>query len=284
MKKCTFLGVVLLAVGLCGKLSAQTDSTLNHRYVTTSLLIGAGPTNLYESYLSPVEYTGPQIRGAYERMRQWKTGGGRWHEQWWAQAYASKLTNRSKSGQMYQAMANLNYGVLYGIPLHSRLKLYVGPQLDAHAGAVLNRRNSNNPAQAQIYASLDASAMAVYKFKLWNYPLIARLQGNLPLIGAKFSPEYGESYYEMFVVGNNARHVYFTSPHNALTWRQLLSLDFPVGLLNMRLAYVMDIQQSSINHIRFHSYSHSFMVGLTKNFYLLKGKRAGMYHPQYPAY
>ena len=83
--------------------------------------------------------------------------------------------------------------------------------IDLNGGFIYNLRNSNNPAQAKAYGSIDASAMAIYKFKIGNYPLVLRYQANLPLMGLMFSPEYGQSYYEIFSLGHGGKNILFTS-------------------------------------------------------------------------
>ena len=52
-----------------------------------------------------------------------------------------------------------------------------------------------------------------------------------------------------------------------------LTADFPVGRARMRLAYLCDLQQSHVNDIKTHAYSHVFMVGFVKEFYLLGNKK-----------
>ena len=54
--------------------------------------------------------------------------------------------------------------------------------IDPERGFVYNTRNSNNPAQAKAYGSVDISGMAIYKFRIGNHPLVARYQANLPLL------------------------------------------------------------------------------------------------------
>lgn len=103
-------------------------------------------------------------------------------------------------------------------------------------------------------------------------PLTARYQANLPLMGVMFSPEYGQSYYEIFELGHGGNNVVFTSLHNQPSLRQFLTLDFPLGNINMRAGYVCDIQQAKANGLKSHTWSHIFMLGFVKNFYLLKGK------------
>ena len=67
--------------------------------------------------------------------------------------------------------------------------------------------------------------------------------------------------------------VKFTSLHNQPSLRQMLTADFPVGRAKMRLAYIWDAQQSDVNSIKTHTYSHVFMVGFVKDLYLLPNKK-----------
>jgi hypothetical protein len=64
----------------------------------------------------------------------------------------------------------------------------------------------------------------------------------------------------------------------------MLSGDFPVGKSKLRLTYMADLQQSNVNHIKTHTYSHVFMVGFVKELYIFKGKREGALPPSVGAY
>ena len=89
-------------------------------------------------------------------------------------------------------------------------------------------------------------------------------------MGAMFSPNYGQSYYEIFSLGNAAGVVKFTSLHNQPSLRQMLTVDFPVRKARMRVAYVWDAQQSRVNGLRTHAYSHVFMIGFVKHLYRMR--------------
>ncbi len=262
-----------LGISFPAILSAQMDSLDATRYIVRSTMIGAGKSNVFDTYLSPLEYEGPEIRFLHESMRMTRLMNGHVSVQNLLQVHFSYAKNPAKTGEMYSGLANWNIALHYQFPVSDRLKILFGPMLDVNGGVVYNRRNSNNPAQAKAYASFDASAMLVYKFRIARYPMILRYQANLPVMGAMFSPEFGESYYEMFVLDHKGKHVTFTSFHNNPSIRQLLTLDFPVRKLVMRVGYVCDIQQSKVNHLKTHTYSHDFMIGFVKNLYIFKGKR-----------
>jgi hypothetical protein len=87
-----------------------------------------------------------------------------------------------------------------------------------------------------------------------------------------FSPEMGESYYEIFSLGHYSGTIKLTSLHNQPSLRQFLSLDIPIGQQQIRLTYLGDLQQSHVNNIKTHSYSNVFMVGFVKRLYKLSNK------------
>lgn len=268
------LYVLILIVLTClpTRIQAQ-DSLQATRHVMRSVMIGAGHNNTFETYLSPLEYEGPEVRFAYETMRMTRLMDGNVSAQNLFQLHASYTENISQTNHTYGGLVNWSYALHYQFRPAKGLKILFGPMLDLNAGVVYNRRNSNNPAQAKAYGGLGASGMLIYRFRIKNYPLTVRWQANLPLLGVMFSPEFGESYYEIFSLGNGGRNVVFTSLHNNPSLRQLLTLDFPVGNTVMRVGYVCDLQQAKVNNLKSHTYSHDFMIGVVRNLYLFRGKK-----------
>lgn len=275
------LCVLILIVLTClpTRIQAQ-DSLRATRHVMRSVMIGAGHNNTFETYLSPLEYEGPEVRFAYETMRMTRLMGGNVSAQNLLQLHASYTENISQTNHTYEGLVNWSYALHYQFRPAKGLKILVGPMLDLNAGVVYNRRNSNNPAQAKVYGGLGASGMLIYRFRIKNYPLTMRWQANLPLLGVMFSPEFGESYYEIFSLGNGGRNAVFTSLHNNPSLRQLLTLDFPVGNTVMRVGYVCDLQQAKVNHLKSHTYSHDFLIGVVRHLYLMRGKSRANISPK----
>lgn len=270
LRLCVFILIVLTC--LPTRIQAQ-DSLQATRHVMRSVMIGAGHNNTFETYLSPLEYEGPEVRFAYETMRMTRLMDGNVSAQNLFQLHASYTENISQTNHTYGGLVNWNYALHYQFRPAKGLKILFGPMLDLNAGVVYNRRNSNNPAQAKAYGGLGASGMLIWKFRIRNYPMTVRYQANLPLLGVMFSPEFGESYYEIFSLGNGGQNVVFTSLHNNPSLRQLLTLDFPVGNTVMRVGYVCDLQQAKVNNLKSHTYSHDFMIGVVRNLYLFHGKK-----------
>ena len=255
------------------QLPATAEGLEQSRLVTRATMYGVGLTNVFDTYLSPQEHTGIDFRVSRESMRMTRWMDGRLSLQSFFQADLGYTRNKADNNNTFSALANWNYGLHYNFPITDNFKLLAGGLADLNGGFVYNLRNTNNPASARAYINLDVSGMAIWNLRIKNYPLTLRYQVNLPLMGVMFSPHYGQSYYEIFSLGNSSGVVKFTSLHNQPSLRQMLTADFPVGRAKMRFAYIWDAQQSHVNDIKTHTYSHVFMVGFVKELYLLKNKR-----------
>ena len=253
-------------------LHTEIDSLSENQFVMRSTLYGIGYTNILDTYLSPMEYTGVEGRILHERMRMTKLFDGNVSTQSMLQANIAYTENKSATGNEISGLVNWNYGLHYHFKLNEHLRILTGALGEINGGFIYNTRNSNNPAQAKAYINVSASAMAIYKFRIKNIPFQIRYQVNVPFIGVMFSPNYQQSYYEIFTLRNHHGIVNFTSLHNQPSLRQFLTLDIPVSWSTLRIGYVGDFQQSKVNNIRCHTYSNVFMIGFVKNFYLIKNK------------
>lgn len=267
-----FLCIILSL--LTNKGYAQTETAKKKNAVTHAMLYGVGTVNILDTYLSPVEYKGTEFRVLRESMRMTKLLDGKVSAQSILQLNFSSTKNQSKTGRQLTSMLSWNYAWHYQFQLTEQLKLLAGPMIDLNGGVIYNMRNSNNPAQAKGYLNIAASGMAIYRFNLGKLPFIARYQLNLPLVGAYFSPEYGQSYYEIFTLKHGGKNVLFTSLHNQPSMRQMLTLDFPINKVNLRLGYTCDLQQANVNSLKSHIWSNIFMIGFVRSFSLFRGKEA----------
>ena len=171
-------------------LSAQPlDAT---RFEERSLALGAGCTNLKDTYLSPLSYSGTHATLMSEYFSQAKTSSGRWFTQSLFTLHGDYATLASGNGLTIGGMADYSYTYYYKLPFKGQgLRVYVGPQGQLRMGGLYNLRNSNNPAQLKLGIHLAASAIAQYDFALWSTPMNVRLQTDLPLLGTAFGPDYG---------------------------------------------------------------------------------------------
>lgn len=276
-KNWTFtLCLLLLSWTSCDTIYAQESYQTTH-----ATLFGVGGVRQLDTYLSPLSYQGPQVQFLYETLRPTHWGKGNISTQSiWQGNFAyteSPAGNANNIGADIRYNIGWHYNWLIGSSTSSqRLRIMLGAQLDANAGVLYNTRNGNNPAQAIASLGLSASAAAIYYFQVRRQPFFLREQLDVPLIGAKFSPNYGQSYYEIFSEGNSDHNICATTPFNAPSLRNLLTLDIPFRKATLRVGYLIDIKQSDLNQLKYHSYTHAFMIGWVRHIIYQKPQRQSL--------
>ena len=250
--------------------------------INTATLIGIGGYNLMDTYLTPgsrIPYTGWGIRVMNERMKMTRLADHRISRQQVFNADIASTQNGAGTTQAFSGFLDYTLGYHYHFNPIPALKLLAGASVHAMGGFIYCVRSSNNPASAKADLDLNLSAQAIYNFRIRNYPLTLRYQMEIPFIGILFSPHYGQSYYEIFSLGNSSGVIKFTSLHNQPSLRQMLSVDLPIGYTKMRFSYLADLQQSNVNNIKTHTYSHVFMVGFVKELYRIRNKKGASVLP-----
>ena len=263
----TSIAIALAILSMPLRLVAQSagDSIRTHSFV-----LGIGSSHQLDTYLSPLNYTGYQVSFVRETLRMTRLAHRRVSFQTLWQGTFSQTSNISGTatdfgGHIgYDALWHYNWTPVKG------LRLMAGGAIGADAGVLYNSRGGNNPAQGRVCVDLSASVMAIYKFRLWGLDLGVRYQANMPVAGVMFSPQFGQSYYEIgsgYADGNAC----FSYPGNAFSLWQQLTLDIPLGKYTvMRVGYLCDIRQSHVHGIKMHDRSHSFMIGFVKHFRKVK--------------
>lgn len=225
-----------------------------------SYMLGIGRANQYDSYLSPMEYKGPQINLLHESLRMTHWAGEKVSFQQLTEVACSLTENPAHNANDWAGRASYDAAWHYNWMLPSHLRILAGGMMGGNLGFLYNDRNGNNPAQARCDLHLAASLAGVWDFSLWKHTFYLRYQADVPILGAMFSPEYGESYYEIASYGKGG-HVKCTYPGNALCLRQMLTLDIPVRKSFIRIGYLSRIHQSHVNQIEAHDIARSFSIG-----------------------
>ena len=247
-------------------LRAQSDSA---KIITSSRMIGIGGTAILDTYLSAEHFKGfgMSFLATVERKRPHR----RWSTLMEHEANLSYVHDRSNSRKELEGAYNFYWGKLYNWQLFdNRLTLQAGAVANVSLGFIYNTSNSNNPAQARAHLNIMPTGIASYRFTLFNKPMMVRYEVNLPLAGVLFSPNYGQSYYEIFNRGNYDHNVVFTTFVNAPEWRQMLTLDANLtGKWTLRIGYLGNYQQYKVNQLKQHVYTHRFLIGFTRRFSLI---------------
>ena len=246
-------------------LQGQLIDPLPIREKTT--MIAVGTANILDSYLSPENYTGEEIRFISTVHKP-----TRWNNIWQTvvnEGSIATVNNRADN--------NDEIGGAYDFQYHLRhhweqgnFNIEVGVAIGAHLGFLYNTRNSNNPAQAYASINLMPSAAISRSLTLFKRPSALHYELTAPLVGLMFSPNYGQSYYEIFSRGNYDHNIVPTTIGATPSLRHSLTLDIPLSRRNitsqLRIGYLGDYQQAKVNNLKQHHYAHLFLIGWTKYF------------------
>ena len=79
-----------------------------------------------------------------------------------------------------------------------------------------------------------------------------------------FSPGYGQSYYEIFVLGNDSEQ--FILPHPPIKrLRNYITADYPIGKVTLRAGYLRNYYRTKANNLITSISSHQFVMVLHSN-------------------
>lgn len=264
---------MLLLFYLILPVAAQSDKRDEPWSVNEATLIGAGSYNIKDSYLSDLKYTGWGLRVMNERMKTTRLADYNISRQQIINVDVSSTHNPAENTNDFAGFVDYTLGYHYRFSVLPGLKLLAGTSVHFMGGFIYNTRNSNNPASAKVDLDLNLSAMALYNLRIKEYPLTFRYQVEMPFAGTLFSPHYGQSYFEIFNQGNASGIVQFSSFHNKLALKNYITADFPVCNFTVRAGYLNSSYRLDINNIKSHFISHSFMIGIVKEFVSFGGKR-----------
>lgn len=255
---------------LCFVFSQQSMDPAAVKPVNQATLFGIGKSFLYDTYLSPVKYSGLTMSLMHERINRTSLFNEKLVRQQQFQMQVAITKNPSASASEYYG--NLYYHILGLYPLiqTQNFRLLGGAGAEAALGGIYNVRNSNNPGSLKASVNVNASAMAIYNWRIFTF----RWQLTSPLIGTFFSPEYGHSYYEIFTLGNNKGTIHLGSFHNQLALQNYFTVDIPIKRVTLRTGYLGNYYRTNVNELTTKIVSHQFMVGFAMESLNFGGQRA----------
>lgn len=244
--------ITAVALSLSLHISAQE--------VATQLAFGSA--NYLDTYLSPEKYRGFEGRFISEVLRY---SGKR------PLAYAlthegaiSTTHNRAGNANELCGSYDFTYSMMYRTAFcGGRLRLLAGGMAGYSIGFAYNMRNSaNNPAQGYTSLGIGPHLMLRYNLTLWSRTFPVNWEARMPFVGVMFSPNYGQSYYEIFNRGDYDHNIVVTT----LAVPQLrhhLSIDIPLSTrYALRIGYLGDYRQAKPNNLKQHHYYNAATVGI----------------------
>lgn len=239
--------------------------------VVRTTLFGVGHGHLLDTYLSPYSYGGASASVGLQTERTAHWGGEHVSVMGLYEVRGAMASSRVSGAMQYAGALTAAGGWHYNWHLaDNRLHLAAGGLMEVRGGGTYCTIGGNNPGQAHLGADLAASLIGEYCFPVRDKMWQTRLQIDAPLIGALFSPQYGQSYYELFTLGHYDHNVRPSYPGNAPSLRLQATVSIPVRHSSLVLGYGADVSQSHINGIRYHSWYNQLLVGFTRRLWLTR--------------
>lgn len=273
----TALAAIAAIIATVQANAADTDTAaIVLRPVASVFMADVGHASLLDTYLTPVRYGGWHTRLAYERLQSMKFNPGNWVSQLEFGTDYSHVGNPVGNHTMHALMAEASWHMLHRWRLDRAipgLQLMAGAGSELRGGGIYNANNSNNVVSVKIRWSVNASAMAVWNTHIGHMPLTLRYQATLPIAGVFYSPEYDESYFEIYV-GNHSGLAHFGWWGNRFDMTNFVSADMHLGGTVLRVGFRNRIETSWIHHLNTQIFTNSFVIGVGGDIFSL-GRNAG---------
>jgi len=235
-------------------------------------MLGFGTSSVYDSYLSPLKYTGENVGLYYEQMKNTGLMSGNVAVQHLFNADYSWTKNNSGTASYYTGVIEYEYGLFYRFKPANKWQFFVGPQVGGLLGFVYNTRNENNPATGKAHANLSLSGITDYNLRIHSQPVHFKDQFSLPFIGIMYSPQYGESYYEISL-GDSKHLVHPASFQNYFSVSNMLTAEIPFNKFTLLLSYRFSFYETRINNLDTQLITNTYYIGLSHNFFVVSGKQ-----------
>lgn len=255
--KAFWCGLFLL---LIGSMSAQDIKTLP-RPVTGVYALEIGKTSVQASYLSPLTYSGTQVSlwGQWSKAMPFNPDNAVMTFE--GNAAFCNLLNPAQTARMVGLTADFSWDLEWRKRLPYNFQVTAGGGIDVTGGAYYLLRNSNNPVQALANASLLGVASGSWHFKIDRLPILVNDRIRLPVIGAFFCPEYGETYYEIYL-GNHKGLAHAGWWGNNFRIDNMLSFTLDFGRTAMLLGYRIEAINQWANNLNTRIVTNYFVIGV----------------------
>lgn len=266
--------LLLSVVGCCVPLSRAScddlDSTAGSLSANAAvarpvlMLIGveAGRTKMLDTYLTPIYYSGPHFALSFEHRQATAFRPATWERKLHLRADYSKTGNPAGNHTTHVLTASGSWGLYYHRPVFApRLEVLAGGETEFSGGVLYNPSLSNNVTSARIRFSVGVTAGAQYSLRALGVPLTLRYQASLPVLGAFFSPDYDETYYEIYL-GNRSGLVHAGWWGTRFDLDQRVTADWQLRGTTLRIGYANHIERSHVSGIYTRLVSHSVVLAV----------------------
>ncbi len=235
------------------RISAQDTRTEERVPSRFSIGIGVGETRSLDTYLSPVTYSGTSFGLGVWQELPFSSHPGEWRMCFGGEGRFSNMLNPRGNARKYDADLRIAWGAerMWSIKPVTGSTLWLGAGADGviEGGCGYLPRNGNNPAAARARIGIDIAGSAEWTMYLKGVPLTVGERLSVPTLGIFFSPQYGESYYEIYL-GNRSGLVHTGWWGNTGGVRSHLTVSVRPGKWGVRLGWLCSLQRQNACNLR----------------------------------
>lgn len=275
MKRLTLLLLSLVVLGL-RPCSAQGDSIVRThepcaptsldsqpecRPIHSTYAVEVGGGMIADTYLSPLRYHGVHLAltGDWTKALPWHRGMSMSFQ---ARIEGMRLQNPAGNATEWQGAVAFDWLVRRGWHVTDRLTLAAGGGVGLYAGCIYMPRNGNNPAAAKARISLQGTLSASYRLRLGRLYLTVRDEAVTPIVGAMFSQDYGQPYYNIYL-GNRSGLVHAAWWGNNFCVDNLLGVRLHFGRGDLGVGYRFRLYQQHVCNLDTRIATHAAVISWT---------------------
>ena len=246
--------------------NTSLETTGNMTYVESRPVTGyysleIGRKSVLATYLSPLKYHGTSytLSGEWSKAMPFNPRNAIMHFD--GKVCFDNLSNPAGTARMIGLNAGFKWGISWRNVFPNGVQVTAGGSVDIDGGAYYLLRNGNNPVQAMATVAISARLSASRPFRIGAIDFLIADKVSVPSLSVFFSPEYGETYYEIYL-GNHKNLVHAAWPGNYFGLNNLLSLDLRFGRTTLRLGYRCNILSTKVSEIVTRRIEHTVVVGI----------------------
>ncbi len=232
------------------------------RPIRSSYSLAIGRQHTLDTYLSPLTYHGLAVRLDGSWRKRMPFSPRKWEMVFRGSLETDATSNPAGNAHIVSFFSRFAWGMGRVWEPAPEWQLTAGAQAALDGGILYLSRNSNNPVAVKASAGIDLWLRASRDLKLRSLPATIFWEAQLPTLSAFFSPQYGETYYEIYL-GNHSGLAHCGWWGNHFGFDSLLGAELHFGRRSLLLGWSYRLRSEWVNNLNTSIFSHSAVVGLS---------------------
>jgi len=265
--------VLLLACLAAFPMLAKQTGDTTFLLTTTRSMYGLSAVELYDGYLSDLPYNGLSFNYHNDQGRYLSVDVTEVSLHDYYDVSIGATANEPQTAMISYLGFDYKWGALYNFKPLSDFKFAAGTLIGANSTFKYNNRNVNNPFNMDLACNLYLAGSVTYDVPVLGRVFRMKADVRTPVIGCFFTPMRGESYYELFSLGNYDDAFHFSSLHNKNGIEVMYLLDVPLNHTTLSFGIKASNTKYAANDMIFKQNELSLLVGLTYDTHIFSGFR-----------